>query len=158
MSAYITPGRSKVYWVETVSDPSDPTPTEINAGTDLSAKLRGVPSVPRTGNLADISNLSSTFEARQRGTVGGDVVSFELLRDTLTETAYASMAEGDEGYLVILRKGIAGTQVAVGDIADVFPATVNTKGDGSPGRNDPDFAVFELAITANPSRDITITT
>ena len=158
MSAYITPGRSKVYWVVTVSDPTDPTPSEINAGTDLTNKLRGIPAVPRTGNLADISNLSSTFEARQRGTVGGDVATFELLRDTLTETAYDIMDEGDEGYLIILRKGIAGTQVAVGDKCDVFPATVNAVSDGSPGRNDPDFAVFEIAITANPSRDISITT
>lgn len=158
MSSYITPGRSKVMWTLTVSDTTAPTDTEAQSATDLTPKLRGMPNIPRTGNLADTSDLSSTFEKRQRGTVGGDVISFELKRDTGTETEYDAMDEGDEGYLLVFRKGWASTQPEADDVVDVYAATVNVKADGNPGRNDPDFAMFELAVTDNPDRDISVVT
>lgn len=156
MSSYITPGRSKVWIAATVTTAGSPTDLEIQAGTDLTPKLRGLPNIPRTGNLADNSDLSSTFEKRQRGTVGGDVMSFELKRDTGTETEYDSMSEGDEIHVMVFRAGIAGTQPDVDDVADVYQCTVNVKGDGNPGRNDVDFSIFELAITDNPNRDYTV--
>lgn len=142
-----------------MSTPTAPGAVEINAGVELSAKLRGIPSIPRTANLADSADLSSTFEKRQRGTVGGDALSFQLKRDTSTETEYSSMVEGEEGYLVVARKGVAnGSTAAFGDKCDVFTCIVNKVGDGTPGRNDIDFAEFELAITANPNRDVTMVT
>jgi len=159
MSDYITPGRSKVWWVNTITTPTGPAATQINAGTELSAKLRGLPSIPRTANLADSADLSSTFEKRVRGTVGGDAISFQLKRDTSTETEYGSMVEGEEGYLVVARKGVlVGSTASNGDKVDVFTCIVNKVGDGSPGRNDVDFAEFELAVTANPNRDTTVIT
>lgn len=156
MSSYITPGRSKVYIVATVTTDGSPTDLELQAGTDITPKLRGLPQIPRTGNLADNSDLSSTFEKRFRGTVGGDVMSFELKRDTDTETEYDSMDEGDQVHVAVFRKGIAGTQPDVDDVADIYQCVVNVKGDGQPGRNDVDFAMFELAIQDNPNRDYTV--
>lgn len=158
MSSYITPGRSKVYWVLTVTTTSTPTDLELQAGTDLTPKLRGLPNIPRSANTADSSDLSSTFEKRQRGTVGGDVISFELKRDTGTETEYDAMDEGDEGYLAVFRKGFATTQPTIGDKVDIFTCTVNVKGDGNPGRNDVDFSMFELVVTDNPDRDVSVIT
>jgi hypothetical protein len=159
MAAYITPGRSKVWWVNTITTPSGPGAVEINAGVELSAKLQGIPAIPRTANMADSSDLSSTFEKRQRGTVGGDALTFNLKRDTSTETEYGAMVEGEEGYLVVARKGVAnGSTAAFADKVDVFTCIVNKVGDGNPGRNDVDFAEFELAITANPNRDVSCIT
>ncbi|MFA5636910.1 MAG: hypothetical protein WC977_13520 [Anaerovoracaceae bacterium] len=156
MSSYITPGLSRVYWVDAIADADAPEADEINLGTDLTAALKGLPAVPRTGNVADASTLDSTFEARRRGTVGGDQATFEIIRDDTTETEYESMSEGDEGYLVIFRKGIAGETPAADDVCDVYPAQVNAIADGTPGRNEVDYAVFELVITADPSRDVTV--
>jgi hypothetical protein len=158
MSAYITPGRSKVFWLDAITSVTAPEDDDfVGAGaTELTAKLRNLPNIPRTGNTADSSDLSSTFEARQRGTVGGDMASFELKRDTGTETEYESMDEGDEGFLVIFRKGTAGAAPAANDVCDVYPSQVNTIADGSPGRNEVDFSIFELVLTANPSRDISV--
>lgn len=156
MSAYITPGRSKVRWGPAPASAAAPTAAEANAATDLTPKLRGMPNLPRTGNTADSSDLSSTFEKRQRGTVGGDQASFELKRDTGTETEYDSMDEGDEGALYVFRKGTAGASPAADDIVDVYPAQINAISDGQPGRNDVDFTVFELVLTDNPSRDVAV--
>lgn len=156
MASYITPGRSKVFWVTTLSSTTSPSAAEINAGVELTGKLRGIPQIPRTANTADASDLSSTFEKRMRGTVGGDSITMELKRDTGTETEYAAMDEGDEGFLVVFRKGTAGASPAAADVCDVYPAVVNVKGDGQPGRNDVDFAIFELVVTDNPSRDVVV--
>ena len=158
MAVYITPGRSKVYWMLTLTTPSTPSATQIIAGVELSSALRGIPSIPRTGNLADATDLSSTFEKRVRGTVGGDAMSFALNRNTSTETAYAAMVEGTAGYVVVFRKGVAGTQAAIGDKCDVYTGFVNVVGDNVPGRNDVDSANIEIAISENPSRDVTVIT
>lgn len=158
MAVYITPGRSKVFWMLTLTTPSGPGATQINAGVDLTSALRGIPSIPRTGNLADSSDLSSTFEKRVRGTVGGDALTFQLNRNTSTETAYAAMVEGVEGFLVVLRKGTAGATPAIGDKADVYTGIINTVSDNSPGRNDVDSVTVEIAITDNPNRDKTLVT
>lgn len=158
MAVYITPGRSKVFWMLTLSTPSGPGATQINAGVELTSALRGIPSIPRTGNLADATDLSSTFEKRVRGTVGGDAMTFALNRNTSTETAYAAMVEGTAGYVVVFRKGTAGATPAIGDKADVYTGFINVVGDNVPGRNDVDSANIEIAISENPSRDVTLVT
>jgi hypothetical protein len=67
------------------------------------------------------------------------------------------LAEDTAGYLLVARQGLAtpGT-FATADVLDVFPVTVASVADGNPGRNDPDFAVVEMAVTSDPSRNQTI--
>lgn len=156
MAEYITPGRSKVYWVTTLTSTTSPSAAEIVAGVNLTPVLRGIPDLPRSANTADASDLSSTFEKRARGTVGGDSGTFQLKRLTGTETAYAALDEGDEGFLVVFRKGTAGASPAASDVADVYPAQVNTIADDTPGRNDIDSVTVTIVLTDNPSRDATV--
>jgi hypothetical protein len=157
MAKYGPAGVSEVVWVTTCAVPSAITTTEANAGVDLTSFVRTLPDVPRTGNTIDVAVLSSKFEARQVGTRGGDVATIEILRDNAADTAYTTFAEDSAGFLVIARQGLAtaGT-FEIGDIVDVFPATVLTLADGNPGRNDPDFAVVEFVLTADPERNQTI--
>lgn len=55
------------------------------------------------------------------------------------------------------RAGLASAGTfATGDSFDVFPVTVASVADGSPGRNDPDSFVAELAVTDDPSRNQTL--
>lgn len=157
MSKYAPPGVSEVAFAVTVSDYTNLTASEANAGTDLTSFIRTLPDIPRTANLVDVATLDSKFEKRQVGTRGGDVISLEILRDDTTDTAYTTLAEDTAGYLIVARKGLAtaGT-FATSDVVDVFPVTVASVADGNPGRNDPDFAVVELAVTSDPSRNQTI--
>lgn len=157
MAKYAPPGNSEVIWVTTISSPGAPTATELNAGVDLTTFVRTLPDIPRSGNLIDVATLDSKFEKRQVGTRGGDVASLEILRDDASDTAYTTLAEDTAGFLVVARKALAtaGT-FAISDIVDIFPATVLTVADGNPGRNDPDFAVVELAITSDPTRNFTV--
>ena len=157
MAKYSPPGVSEVVFTETVSDYLSVTAAECNAATDLTTFVRTLPNIPRTANLVDVATLDSRFEKRQVGTRGGDVLSMEILRDSTTDTAYTTLVEDTAGYLIIARKGLAtaGT-FATADIVDVFPVTIASVADGNPGRNDPDFAVVEMAITSDPSRNQTI--
>lgn len=157
MAKYAPPGVSEVHFTETASDYTSMTASECNAGTDLTTFIRTLPDIPRTANLVDVATLDSKFEKRQVGTRGGDVISMEILRDNTTDTAYTTLAEDTAGYLIVARKGLAtaGT-FATSDVIDVYPVTVASVADGSPGRNDPDFSVVELAVTSDPSRNQTI--
>lgn len=158
MAKYGPAGRSEAVWVTTIAVAGAPTATELNAGVDLTASIRTLPDIPRSGNTIDVATLDSKFEARQVGTRGGDVASVELLRDTGTETALTALAEDTAGFLVLARKGLAtaGT-FAIADVVDIFPATVLVVADGNPGRNDPDFVTIEMVITGTPTRNFAVT-
>jgi hypothetical protein len=157
MAKYSPPGVSEVAFAVTVSSYTSITAAECNAGTDLTTYIRTLPNIPRTANLVDVATLDSRFEKRQVGTRGGDVLSMEILRDDATDTAYTTLVEDLAGYLIVARKGLATAGLfATSDIVDVFPVTVASVADGNPGRNDPDFAVVEMAITSDPSRNQTI--
>ena len=157
MAKYAPPGKSEVHFTETVSDYTSITAAEANGGTDLTSFIRTLPDIPRTGNTVDVAVLSSKFEARQVGTRGGDTISMEILRDDVTDTAYTTLVEDVSGYLLVARKGLAtaGT-FATADSLDVFPVTVLSVADSSPGRNDPDSAVVQFVVTDDPDRNQTI--
>ena len=157
MAKYAPPGKSEVAFTETVSDYTSITAAEGNGGTDLTAFIRTLPDIPRTGNTVDVATLDSKFEKRQVGTRGGDVISMEILRDDATDTAYTTLVEDVAGYLLVARKGLAtaGT-FSTSDVVDVFPVTVLAVADGNPGRNDPDFAVVQMVVTDDPDRNQTI--
>ena len=159
MPTYITPGRSEVAWVTTIAVAGVPTAAELNAGVDLTAFVQAMPTIPRATNLSDNTDLSSTFESRNIGTRGGDVVDVVLKRftTTATDTGYTTLSEDTAGFLIVARKGLATTGTfAVADEIDIFPGTVSSLEDGTPGRNDVDTAIAHIAVTTEPTRDFPI--
>lgn len=153
MGKYSTPGKSEVWFVDVIGDPTAMTATEGNAGTTLTDDTPGMPTLPRNANVVDVAVLASKYEARQVGTRGGDLLSLRLLRDDVTEAALTAVAEDNSGFLVIARKGLAtpGT-FAIGDEVDVYPTDVASNADGTPGRNEADFIEIQMVATSDPSR------
>ena len=159
MATYITPGRSEVAWVTTVAVPAIITAAEANAGVDITPFTREMPTVPRATNLSDNTDLSSTFESRNVGTRGGDLVDVVIKRftTTATDTAYTTLSEDTAGFLIVARKGLAAAGTyAVADEIDIFPGTVSSLEDGTPGRNDIDTAIAHIVVTTEPTRDFPI--
>jgi hypothetical protein len=146
-------------WVTTISALPAVSAAEANAGVDLTDFAMSIPTIPRGTNLSDNSDLSSTFESRNVGTRGGDLIDFTVKRHAAAgdDTAYTTLAEDTVGYLLVGRQGLAtaGTW-AIGDRFDVFPATVSSLEDGTPGRNDIDSAIAHLVVTSEPTRDALI--
>lgn len=157
MAKYAPPEVTEVWWVTTVANAAAPTATELNAGVDLTSFVRNMPDLPRNANLIDTATLASKYETREVGTRGGELLSMEILRDNATDTAYTTLAEDTVGFLAIARQGLAtaGTW-AVSDKVDLYPATVASLTDGTPGRNDPDTATAQLVATSAPNRNYTI--
>jgi hypothetical protein len=152
---YAPPGFTKMAWVTTVTLAA-PTAAQLNAGTRLETFARNMTNIPRAANLVDVATLDTKYEKRQVGTRGGEVITQEFLRDGTTDTAYTTIVEDGVGYWVIARKGIAGATFAAGDKVDVYPVTVASKVDGTPGRNDPDFFTAEMVVTEEPNRNVTV--
>lgn len=154
MAKYAPPEVTEVHWVTTIAALATPTSTELNAGQDLTAFVRNMPDLPRSLNLVDVATLDSKYEKRQVGTRGGELLTLEILRDDAADTAYTTLAEDTAGFLVVARKGLAtpGT-FAIADVVDVYPATVGSLEDGTPGRNDPDHAFARLVATDAPNRN-----
>lgn len=156
VDGYILPGRAKAFWVTTLTDPANPSATEVNAGTEITPALRGIPDYPRTGQVADDADLSSRVNKQKRGTIDLGDVSLTMKRTTATETEYSAINEGDAGYLVIFRKGTAGASPASGDVADVLTVECNTKSPRVPGRNDVDISDFTFIQTEDQNLDVTL--
>ncbi|KKL49439.1 hypothetical protein LCGC14_2315510 [marine sediment metagenome] len=156
MATYITPGLSEIVWVTTIADTTAITAAEANAGVDITPFVREMPTIPRGTNLSDNTDISSTFESRNIGTRGGDVVDVIIKRHKAVadDTAYTTLTEDTAGFLLVGRQGLAAVGTwAAADRYDLFPATVSSLEDGTPGRNDIDTAIVHLAITSAPTRD-----
>ena len=156
MATYITPGTSEIAWLTTVAVETAVTVAEANAGVDLTPFVREMPTIPRATNLSDNTDISSTFEARQIGTRGGDVLDVIIKRHAAVgdDTAYTTLTEDTVGFLLVARQGLAAAGTwAAADRYDLYPATVSSLEDGTPGRNDIDTAIVHLAVTSAPTRD-----
>lgn len=151
------PGVALLSIVDTIANLAAPTPAELNAGDDLTEFARGMPNIPETGNTADISNLSSKFNARQGASYGGDTATAEFYRDDATDTAYTTMTRGKQTHLVLARDGVAtpGT-FAIGDKVWVYPITIISRAAGVPGRDEVEFFVSSMAITADATEGYTL--
>ncbi len=156
MATYITPGLSEIVWVTTISDTAAITASEANAGVDITPFVVEMPTIPRATNLSDNTDISSTFESRNIGTRGGDVLDVVIKRHKAVgdDTAYTTLSEDTVGFLLVGRQGLAAPGTwATNDRYDVYPATVSSLEDGTPGRNDIDTAIVHLAVTSEPVRD-----
>lgn len=156
MARIHSPGVVEVTWATSVTLAA-PTAAELNGGTDITEFCRGVPTVPETGNTADISNLSSKFNARQGASYGGDTLTLEAYRDDTTDTAYTTLTRALAGYLCVAWDGLAtpGTW-AIGDEVWVYPVTIISRGQGTPGRDEVQFFVSQMAITDDPNEKFSI--
>lgn len=148
----VPPEVVEVVWVTTIALPAAPTAAELNAGVDITGFLRGVPSIPETGNTADISDLSSKFNKRQAATHGGDVLTLEAYRDDTADTAYTTLLRTTQGFLVVAWDGLAAAGTfAVADLVWIYPSTIISRGLGTPGRDEAEFFISEQAITDDPT-------
>ena len=155
------PGVTEVVWVTTITVPGAPTAANINAGVDLTGSVRGIPSVPETGNMADTADLSSKFNKRIPASYGGDNITLEFYSDDDgTDLAYVTVPRSTAGYWCIGWQGIASSTGvwATSDLVWVYPCTITTRGMGSPGRDEALWFVSEGAITTTPTERYSIAT
>lgn len=154
------PGTVEVWWEPgPISNTAAPSLAgELGSAVDLTSFARNVPSIPETGNTADISDLSSGFNKRQAASYGGDNLTAEFyMDDGASDTAYTTLTRGTSGFLLVAWYGLAtaGT-LAAADELWVYPVTIISRGVGTPGRDEAAFFVSEMAITDDPAEKVAI--
>lgn len=127
MARLISNGEVRIWWVDTISDPSAPTVAEITAGTDITGFLSSL-DTPLDGNAVDSSDLSSAFNKTVAGKFGGNV-NAQMYRDDTADDAFDLFPRNTTGYLVIRRFGGSDVAEAAGDEVDVWNLRVITRSD-----------------------------
>src|SRR5690242_12603155 len=128
MTEQVAPGVLRLWWVTSIANIAAPTTTEINAGVDLTPKLRrdGL-STPLDGKAADNSDISSPYDKTVPATFGGAPISLKLKRDPSAETIWTTLTpppSAAAGYLVIRRFGGSAVAIASSQKVEVWPVQV----------------------------------
>lgn len=158
MARYIGAGNTEVVYVAAIVNTAAPTAAEINGGVDLTGFMTdGGAATPLDGSTVNIADMSSRFNKTQAGTFGGQTLTAEFFRDTVTDTAYTTLPRDTDGYLVFSREGFATAGTAVsGDKVDVWPITVISRNMADIARNEAAKFVAECAVTDVPTEDVAV--
>jgi hypothetical protein len=156
MPRYVHDGKTKVYWVTSISSAAAPTVAELNAGTSLAAFLKkdGL-NISLSQNMVDNADLEDTFDAQGVGTYGGSM-ELTMFRDDTTETAWNLFVYGTNGFIVV-RRGIAySTAWTAAQKCEVYPAQMHEPVPGPTTANEQVTFKAAMAITTTPTLKATV--
>jgi hypothetical protein len=158
MSDLINDGMTKVVWASSISNINAPTTTELNAGSDFTARVTpdGLKIDPSTADV-DTSSLASTFDTKTVGRVGYDTeVTFKRGTTGGEDLPYTTLKYGVSGYLVV-RRGVAyATAWAASQKCEVYPVTAGEPQNVSPAANEVMKFVSPLKVTGPPATAATV--
>lgn len=147
---YIPPGTRKYYYVPTISTPSAPTRSEMNAGTDLSAEIKEVSGFTIKTDTAETPDLASRFTGKIPGRISADDSSITCYASSNSNDVRSVLPRDTAGYIIILPEGdVAGQKM------DVFPIKVSAAYVDT-ATEDPGSVVIECVIIKLPNQNVTI--
>jgi hypothetical protein len=148
-------GTSKAFWVPTIASKAAPTAAEINAGTDMSARVNSITGLEYDNQPLPTENMAESFTATIPGADQVAKTEFFFLENKTTNTLRTTLAKGTSGFLVMFPGGTAGANPAAADKCDVWPMTVT----GKPRQWDLSKAATWKAgftPTATPAEDVAV--
>src|SRR5690606_30330081 len=119
----IADGHTRVTWVPTIADVTQPTVAELDAGGDLQWIITAdglVGIEPANGEVGDTA-LASTFDTRRAGRASFAGTLLRLKRQRGTDTVYETLTRYATGYVVIRRSVPEGDAWAEGQEVSVYP-------------------------------------
>lgn len=130
MARRIYDGEIKVQWVPGltgIADRSEPTLTEINAGTDVTEFLQSI-DTPLEGEAVPSMDLSSAYRKTVAGPFGGEITSVMYREDEVADDiAFPLFPRNTTGHFVIRRFGGSTVAFAAADPVEVWPVRVITR-------------------------------
>lgn len=153
MADITSDGKTRAYWVTTISNINAPTTTELNAGIALHSTLTadGLAGFqPETADV-DTSSLDSTFSTMVNGRTSFSGTLLRLKKQSGTDTIFTTLTRDTAGYVVIRRSLAASTAWASAQAIEVYPALC-----GEVSRIDPEANTVEryevpIKITSAPA-------
>lgn len=146
-------GKTRVYWVTTISNINAPTTTELNAGIALQSTLTadGLNGFqPATADV-DTSSLDSTFSTMVNGRTSFSNTSLRLKKQSGTDTIFTTLTRDTAGYVVIRRSLTASTAWASSQAVEVYPALCGEVSRMDPEPNTVERYEIPIKITASPA-------
>jgi hypothetical protein len=159
MSDLISDGNTKVSWVPSIANLNAPTASELNAGSDWTARLTpdGLKTDPTTADV-DTSSLASTFSTTAPGRRSYDV-ELTFKRGTLgtsDDQPYATLLYNTSGNIVV-RRGLAyGTAYAAGQTVEVYPVAVSEPANVAPAANEVSKFTSTMKVVTDPATRATV--
>jgi hypothetical protein len=123
MADIVSDGRTRVYYVASISNIAAPTVAELNAGIRLDQLITADGYIGFRPETADVPTtpLSGTFNTNKNGRVSFSGTMLRIKKQDGTDTVYDTLVKDTEGYLVERRSSSAGTAWAAAQKAKVFP-------------------------------------
>lgn len=161
MSIFFRRGKSNATFILTMAGAA-PTVAELAAGTDLSKAITAISGFDTTLNRVNTPIMDYSQEAQTEGPQQFSDASMTLIEDdgtaaqdsTARTAAYAAMAEGTSGYMILAPRK-RGTPAAA-DKVEIWPVKVGARNrdwslEGQPARY-----TVQFAITGSPVKDATV--
>jgi hypothetical protein len=148
-------GNTGVYYVPTLASTSSPSAATINAGTALHEVMAAWTGF--TSEQADlpVPDMGSTWEGTIPGgeTPAASSITIYAGSDDADdeEVARAALVEGDEGYIVVVKRAKA---AAAADPVDVFPVRIKSSNDEYSADNAAARFVVGFTIYDPPSKNV----
>jgi hypothetical protein len=158
MSRFVHEGYTKVAFVPTVADISEPTVAELGAGTELTELM------PKDGlginfsqNMVDNASLADTFDAQLVGSWGGSITLTGFRDNVDADDDFWNLAShGTNGFLVV-RRGIAdSTAWTAAQTVEVYPVQLHQPFVGSTAANEQVRFTLAAAVTSEPNLSATV--
>jgi hypothetical protein len=146
-------GKTRVYWVTTISNIQAPTTTELNAGIALQITLTadGLNGLnPDTADV-DSSALDSTFTTNVNGRTSFSNVTLRLKKQLSGDTIFTTLIRDTAGFLVIRRSVASTTAWTTAQAIEVYPALCEEVSRIDPAPNTLERYEIGLKITLSPA-------
>lgn len=153
MAGFVRRGVTKYKWATAVAAPATPTRAEINAAVNLGSKLNDLTGLTSTRTTVDRPDMDNKFTAKVAGVdeVPDIAFTFHDDDDSATAAIRTALAEGTNGYLLVLTYGdVPGKRM------EVWPAqTLAVNDQHTAGNETAKFAVG-FAPTSTPTKSAVV--
>lgn len=152
---YYRRGKTRVWWVPTISNIAAPTAAEIAAGTELTSAVADVSGFATKQDFVGVPDLSSEVTSQVPGEVTFEDSSLMLYFDSAANPLRTTLTPGNTGNMVFIDYKPTGSVVAT-DKVDVYPGQIGS----TPKERDMGSTAAQwtanVAITAKPREDVAV--
>lgn len=158
MGRFIPSGVAQVTFLTSAPTLSAPTQTQISAGTDLTSpsmsqdfeSMKQMDGWEAASQSAPVPDVSSKFDKTVPGRQSAGTPTITMYKDDASDTIRTALAEGTNGYIVIMPAGQGS-----GKQADIYPVRVASSNDSQiNAENEAMTYVVGFDITAAPTRNV----
>lgn len=158
MADVLADGMTRVAWAGSISNQTNPTAAEMNAGILLQYVITPDGLMGFEASTAEVDNsaLASTFDTKTIGRDSYSGTGLRLKKQSDTDTAFNTLSRGTAGFLVI-RRGIPETTAwTAGQAVEVYPVICGQRKMLAPEANSVQKYEVPTPITSAPSLSATV--